>query len=377
MHIKLLNSAQLQDFIASSAYQNMPNVPISRIRAISHCANPRADADDILLFLAMENGEMLGYLGVLPDSIFVDGNAEKIGWMSCLWISPQARGKGIAKLLIETVLKSWDNRIILTEFTPEAGKLYNRTNLFQDLAVLQGIRIYDWAKWDIWALKKVPKLRSFAFLFKGMSFLTSVFFRLLRPRFNNTEELLFMPIQDIDAEIGDFIIKKNKNTLFRRAEKELNWLTQYPWVKEMIAVVSKDTDNGNNNDIENAKRYYFSAQATLFRQKWIQVREKKTNKLCACFMLSLREDMLKTPYFYAEKEYIAPVAKWILNYMYDNQASVLLTFQAELVQHLKKNYPINYYLRPANRTYMLSKTFDLSKIQGFELQDGDGDCAFT
>ena len=176
MHIKQLNSAQLRDFVASAAFQNMPNVPISRIRGLSHAANPRADATDILLFLAEENGEMLGYFGMLTDWIYLQGNAEKVGWMSCLWIDPKTRGKGVAKALIENALQAWDDKMMVTEFTVEAGKLYHKMGIFQDLAISQGIRIYDLQKWDSILLAKKTKWLPFSAFLKGISFITKPFF---------------------------------------------------------------------------------------------------------------------------------------------------------------------------------------------------------
>ena len=153
--------------------------------------------------------------------------------------------------------------------------------------------------------------------------------------------------------------------MFQRSEKELNWLTHFPWIAQMP---EKD---------EIAKRYHFSAQSSVFQQVWIQVKEKKDNKLVAFFMLSLREETLKTPYFFAENAYIPEIAEWILGYMYAKKASILLTFQPELVSYFRKNHSLNFYTRNATRHYMLSKKLQLPENQIFSIQDGDGDGAFT
>lgn len=370
MHIKQLNAAQLTDFLASTAFQNMPNVPISRIRGLSHAANPRADATDILLFLAEENGEMLGYFGMLPDYIYLQGKAEKVGWMSCLWIDPNTRGKGVAKALIENALQAWDDRMMVTEFTPEAGRLYHKMNIFQDLTIHQGIRMYDLQKWDSILLAKKPKLLPFSPFLKGFSFVTKPFFTFFRQK-KQPENLLFTPVNEIDKAANAFIFAKNEGNLFQRSEKELNWLTHFPWIKQLVC---EDTDK---SDMKIAKRYHFSAQATVFKQVWIQVKEKKNDRLVACFMLSLREETLKTPYFFAENAYISEIAEWILGYMYAKKASILLTFQPELVRYFRQHHSLHFYIRNATRHYMLSKKFQMPDNKTFSIQDGDGDCAFT
>ena len=93
----------------------MPGVPISRHRAWSHIRNPRVSENDVILVLAMVNGKMAGYLGVLADHIFLNNQKEKAGWLSCMWVDPEVRGQGIAKQLLNRVLERWDNRILVTE----------------------------------------------------------------------------------------------------------------------------------------------------------------------------------------------------------------------------------------------------------------------
>lgn len=365
MLIKSLNASHLRNFIDSAAYQNMPNLPISPIRAISHAQNPRAEPNDLLLFIAEEDGEMLGYFGMLPDTIYLNDMPEKVGWMSCLWIDPKTRGRGVAKALIETAYKAYDGRMMVTEFTPEAGTLYQKLAIFQDLTTLKGLRIYDLAKWDNILLSKRPKLKSLTPLISTLSFFTKPIFQLGKTTFT-TDKLIFIPLKEIDTETNEFIAKHNQNTLFRRGEKELNWLNNYPWIAEMS---EKD---------EIAKRYHFSSQSAIFRQTWIQVREKQSKTIVACFMLSIREGMLKTPYFYlGNVAYTNTIAEYILAYMYQNKANTLLTFQPALVQYFQQNKAINRYTRPAFRHYLLSKKFTLSQNPLPQIQDGDGDCAFT
>ncbi len=140
--LEFLNKKKLKDFVESKEYKTLPTLPISYHRAISHINNPRAHDNDILLIIAYENNQMLGYLGILPDDIYVHNTKFHFGWLSCIWVSPLARGKGIAKKLVIAAYESYQQHLMITNFTYEAGTLYNKLNIFTDLIPLRGIRYY-------------------------------------------------------------------------------------------------------------------------------------------------------------------------------------------------------------------------------------------
>ena len=107
---KILNKEGLETFINSKEYFNLKTLPITKHRAISHIKNPRADKDDILLILAFEENDIVGYLGVLPDRLFLsDEKSYKCGWLSCFWVDYSVRGKGIGEQLIRKSLELWDD----------------------------------------------------------------------------------------------------------------------------------------------------------------------------------------------------------------------------------------------------------------------------
>src|SRR5688572_14514979 len=140
MELREFTPAALAEFIRSEEYEKMPVVPISRHRAISQIRNPRVSETDVILVLAYVNGKMAGYLGVLADYIFLNNQKEKAGWLSCIWVDAEMRGQGIAGKLLNCALERWDNRILATEFTDTAKKIYDRSGQFQDLKVSEGIR---------------------------------------------------------------------------------------------------------------------------------------------------------------------------------------------------------------------------------------------
>lgn len=92
IEFEFLNKQLLSQYISSNDFGSQQTLPISKHRALSQINNPRAEENDVLLILAKEEGQVLGYTGVLPDMLF---DSIKFGWLSCLWVSEEARGKNI------------------------------------------------------------------------------------------------------------------------------------------------------------------------------------------------------------------------------------------------------------------------------------------
>ena len=66
-------------------------VPLSRLRAAAHAANCWADDDDIGLVVAMCGDECIGYLGLMPGMLKVNGDLFKIHWYTTWFVGPAAR----------------------------------------------------------------------------------------------------------------------------------------------------------------------------------------------------------------------------------------------------------------------------------------------
>ena len=129
MMTTFITISELESFVQSPAFQQAANIPISTRRAISQANNPRAQPDDVALVLIYEKDILLGYLGLVPDYLYVNGQPERICWMSCIWVNPEARGKGIAKQLLHSAHERWEGRLLATEFTAPAKQLYDKLGL--------------------------------------------------------------------------------------------------------------------------------------------------------------------------------------------------------------------------------------------------------
>jgi GNAT superfamily N-acetyltransferase len=367
MEIRTYNSAQLYDLIMSESFKHMPVIPISTHRAISHIHNPRTDKEDILMTIAYENDEMIGYLGVLADRIYtLKGEPQKCGWLSCMWVNPTLRGKGIAKQLLATVFKTWNDHILVTEFTPEAKGLYDRSGNFTDLRINEGLRCYMRFNLHEVLPKKSEKYKSYSTLLKVLDSLANipVDLRLSLMKTKQVSSLQFLPVTEIDSTLNKYIQSKQNCQFERRSADELNWIINYPWLKQ-----SQPTDE--------SRRYHFSSVAQRFQNLCFKLTDKGKTK--GYLHLTIRDNHLKIPYAYFEPECMPDIVQYVYQIMQEHKLNMLTVFHPDLISFFKTNTTRFIYRRAIRRNYIITKVLDshFSEKEKLLIQDGDADCVFT
>jgi len=281
MEIRKIRQHQLKTYIQSTEYETTKYVAISKHRALSHLRNPRVKPNDLVLVLIYEGGEMVAYLGVFADDLHFSTGLEHVGWLSCMWVNPIMRGKGIAKKLIQTVFEAWDYKILVTEFTPAAHGLYNRTGQFLDLAKPEGIRGYlrlnlayllpkKDEKWNKWK----PFLSCIDVLFN----LPNSLRLLLKLDYKGSLDsfgVKFEYLTEIDDESWAFIEEHKGKELMNRRREDLEWILENPW---LISAPFKDV---------NASRYHFSAIDSSFNflsiSTYVKNETRYVNRFSSCF----------------------------------------------------------------------------------------------
>jgi GNAT superfamily N-acetyltransferase len=369
IEIRPLNAAQLNALVQSPEYANWPHLPISRHRGLSHIHNPRAQADDPLLLLAYDDGEpgrMVGYLGVMPDTIHLpNGKHIEMAWMSCIWVDASQRGKGISKLLTRKAFELYEGRILLTEFTEVAGKLYDRLDLFDCLHISEGKRLYHRldlhgilvSKGGKW-LKIKPLLKIADIL--GNALLDLRFLRNPKPAGWTIEQAL-----EVDQEAATFISQHNGTEWFRRQAKELNWMLEWPWML-----------SGSTGDAM-SRKYEFSSVAHFFQNDLLKVRDA-SGTLRMVLFFSRRDRTLKLNYCYFDPGLADSVLDILRYQMRKWKINTALIYHDELVKALENKRIGVLFQKPARREYRIGKELGAVVVGGeFRIQDGDGDCGFT
>lgn len=359
---RLIFVKDLLDYIESEDYLNSRVVPISPQRARSHACNPRAQADDLALVLVYADGQMEAYLGVLPDLIYPTGIPERAGWLSCMWVNPDLRGRGIAKRLINAVFEYWQYRILVTEFTPEAKGLYDSTKQFLDLKTALGVRAYLRPNLAYLLPKKNASFNTLTPLWTFTDVLLSIPNR-LRLLFYNTKAIEGLQVEtEISSRISQFIAPLQEGEFMRRRPEDLNWILKNPWIKS-----APGAD-------EFSKRYHFTSVAHHFEFFSFSLNDTK-NECKAFVILSLRDGHMRVPYAYFNDDYTEKVAKAIAFYAVQMNATMFTTYQPRLSTFFKGHTFPFYHVRTIKRDYIISKIF--SPSDHIYLQDGDADAAFT
>ena len=364
IEIRLLNKRLLQEYIYSAEYSNLKHIPITKHRAWSQIHNPRSGVDDILLLLAYEDQKLVGYLGVLPDKILINAKFERCGWLSCIWIDKEHRGKQIAFKLVQKGMEVWDGRILATEFTGPAKRLYDKTNNFAKLSEKKGIRLY--VRLDLHGILPIKNevFRRFKSLLKTFDFVSN---SLLDLRFyffrNQLSNIQFEYINHIDEETDNFIKSKQENNLFRRQADELNWIIKNPWI---LSSPAQDS---------NSKKYHFSSLDKRFMFVPIKILDAN-NDISAFIVFARRNDHLKIPYFFGDD--LELIVKVINYHLVKWRVKTFTTFNEKLALYLKSNNTPSLFKKEMKRNYIISTIFDFNLLEkNIEIQDGDADCSFT
>ena len=365
MQIKEIRHHQLQAYIDSEAYKKDAHIAISKHRALSHIRNPRAKANDLVLVLVYQDLEMVAYLGVFVDDLHFDAGVEHVGWLSCMWVNPMMRGKGVAKKLIQTVFEAWEYKILVTEFTPAAAGLYQRTGQFIDLKNQAGLRAYLRPNLAYLLPNKNPKYLPFKGLLTLFDFAAKLpnYLRLKGHRYSLPT---FEYLSEIDAESWQFIQQNTRPNLVKRNKEDLNWMLKNPW---LIAAPMQDHSAG---------RYSFTALANRFHFLSIKVFDEALH-LQGLLILSIKDRQLKIPYCFCKEGTEKTMLHLIYHHMIILDLDMFTVYQPALIDVLIKNKHPFYHIRNFKRRYIVGKVLEdkLKTNQAFEMQDGDADAAFT
>ena len=365
VEIKTYNAHQLAELVASPWFQQAPVIPISTHRALSHLQNPRLQPTDVLLLIAFEAQQMLGYLGVLPDTLYNEKRkALHGGWLSCMWVNPELRGQGIAKKLLATAFEKWNHHILVTEFTTEAKALYDRSGQFVDLQKKQGLRCYLRFNLHQVLPKKNDRWKPWSGLLKVVDSLANRpqnwRLRFLQKSGNSNWVL----VESMDGRLQKFIEQQQAFSFETRMAKDLQWIVEKPWLKQGKA------------DSESV-RYHFSSVTNRFENRWYVC--KRAGEIVGFLFVTIRNDHLKVPYFFATDSLIDSALQFLKELMIEERLAMLTVFHPQLVGLLQQADHSFLYQRKIYRNYIVTATLaaNFDSLKTVAIQDGDADAVFT
>lgn len=367
MEIISLNKASLLEYVNSAAFEAEENLPISFHRAISHANNPRANVNDILLFLAKEGDELIGYMGILPDLFFPKNQPIiKVGWVSCAWVKQEHRGKGITGKLFTEAHFKYNGNLLSYDYVPATKIMYDSTGFFaKDPLIKNGVRLYIKSDFERILAPKSALLKKSAPVLKGIDSAGNSLLDLYRSnKAYPIDHLNLEPVQEINQPLSQFLSEQTSKNYFPRQERELNWILTSPWVLE----------RDEKTDLDN--KYYFSSSAKEFKNLAFQLKDEN-GSICAFFFFTIKNGVVKLPYFYTQDAVKESVL--VINHLLQKwKAKEFTCFHPKLVSALQESKTIAFHKKEINRYLVLDKQLSKSITHvNLFMQDGDGDSVFT
>ncbi|MDR2206391.1 MAG: hypothetical protein LBE36_09605 [Flavobacteriaceae bacterium] len=339
----------------------MNQIPISRHRAIAHIQNPDADENDILLWAAYENEQLLGYVGVLPGYINTNQVREKIFWVSTFWVNENLRNGNLASMLFFPLIKQCGDKLLISNFLPSLEKMYQSLGVFRPTLYKFGSRFYLRSCFGDILPTRFPKIRFLKPLFRASDFVINSLLSI--------KKIFYKPIKfhseiasdiNFDEDFQDFINAfYKKNNFAERFSEHFEWILKYPWILQ------------GKQDSE-SKRYYFSSKSEQF--EYDSTAFFRSGKLNAFLLLKTKNRNLTVSYVFADDDMMDDVSAYILKKISDENLILLTIFDERIVNKIRKSGMRYIFERRCKRAYILPKT---QNIAPDIFQEGDGDYVFT
>jgi hypothetical protein len=360
MRIEEIKLGNLAEFLSSVKFRQFKELPITEHRALSQIINPRGNPDDIVLIIAYDdNDQLLGYVGALPDIII---GSQKVAWNSC-WYAHPLNGRTIALPLFYLFIKRWKGRIVMQDLTEHTTAIMHTLPYFDFIRKIKGSRVFFRFYFAELYPKKYIKslLNGIDFLLNCAVFIQQLAWKIINPPLKN---MTLTEVKEIDPQLENFITKHNKNELSQRGKKELEWIINYPWVVQK-------TDNNHNL----IKKYYFSSVANSFSITPYKIIENQ--ELIGFILIKERNRHITIPYVYFKEYNTLKIHNLLMRYLIKYKSLSLTWYNHRLCDHSKHSLFPGIYRTKIHKELVISKELTDLVTDNFEVQDGDGDVAFT
>jgi len=365
MQITEITVAQLPEFVNSKLWQQLCTKPITGLRAISQFHNPRANPNDIALIFASEDDQLIGLVGLLPESI--NGQAgKKASSNTCWWVQPE-KGKHLAIPLFLKAFTLCGQSMFMTDCTPHTTGILGKTNWFDFPPINHGIR--GFLKFNLHELipaklpstqklKPLLKLADHIFNFLILPYRIIIQYVIIRDR------MQIECLDSLDQELHTFIELHSQNEFTRRTGKDLEWILKFPWI------IGSNTDQ-----TKTWVEYPFSHIVGRFEQYFVKI--TSSNQPIGLLLISVRDGHMKVPYAYFDEKDASQLLKVIYQQALLKKAATLTVFNPVLVSMMDSVVHPFIFKRKIKRLVAISKNLFDDYRKYPLIQDGDGDIVFT
>lgn len=344
-------------------------IPITRHRALSQIHNPRAEEGDVALITAMHEGEFVGYMGILPDVMYIEGKERKFGWLSCWWVDPEKKHLHAAGELYRRSFVLYHDDVAGASYSPSAWRVYEASKKFIPFHKMPRCTYLLRMAGGTLLPSRKPQFKKIAWLLKAGDAILNPFVdlrlrfrkRLLRKACRN---ISFEYINSIDDGAEACIRRNQAMEYTKRGKKEFDWILRYPWV---LPATLKD---------RNADRYYFSSTAKRFELYCIRMR-RTDGTTSAVLILQLRDATLDVMYVYCDADSLHDAMRLVALHTIETRAELLVVSGATNIEVIDQIGLPTLYRKHSVRASIISTNFADMPLEKYYLQAGDGDLVFT
>ena len=361
--------------------------PITLTRALSQSKNPYARPEDLVLLVAFNRDQCVGYHGLLPAVLKHGDNLARIHWATTFFVAPDFRGQGIGKQLLKEIK---DSKIdfVVCQMTESARRAY-RSIGFKDFGQLSYFqlrvdrldflaRFFDATA--RWLRKKTPYPSSgyagpVSRLQRFIYRLTKIlFYRLVACRGHRRPKRRFTwkTVDRIDQSLFD---RSNRHPApsFYRGIEAVNWMINCPWVV---------SGNARKSDLP---RYYFADVRDIFRYVAIEIDSVHEPDPLGFLVLSISHKKGKTRVKILDFYFDHPADEEIAFYLALEHASGYLADRIEypcrMANYFNRRAEFKKLIKKQSRLYMFHPQSSHSPLavcrETIALDFCDGDTALA
>ncbi|PKP10867.1 MAG: hypothetical protein CVU09_04910 [Bacteroidetes bacterium HGW-Bacteroidetes-4] len=365
--IKKIRLGELEAYANSSEYKESDVIPISSNRIKSYVNNPRADKNDVVLYLLFDGSKLIAFRTLFADYLILDGQKIKFAWLSGSWVRTEYRRMGIATQLLDELFADWEGSIIFTNYAPNSKALYDKSKKFEPLIEKQGVRYYFRFHNAALLKKRNVVFERLHFAFKlfdlSMNLLFLGYYFIQKKRFKNWPNEVECNNENISDEVLNYMAA-NPASNFKRGETEIRWILNHPWVTQ------------TNNDLQ---LYPFSSYATCFYYKTLLIRSPH-GYISGLALLKVRNRAVTIPYYHAAYDSNTTLGRAIVVFCHKINANSFTLYQTSLVETIEKIMGVALFKKDMTQKYFIANKLKNRWAIGnkqINVQDGDGDCIFT
>jgi hypothetical protein len=351
-------------------------VPISKLRAAAHAANPVADGDDVCLLVAMQGDDVVGYVGLMPSMLEVDGKLRKLYWYTTWYSGASGQQAGAGGILLHASLAlGYD--IVATDLADITIPYYRKLR-FKPLGPLTYFELNldrldpigaPWLALRVFLRRRGRNStlvdRAFA---ACRSLSKSIFYGLIGSTVLRIgRNVIFRELSELPDELSPSV---GSGTSFYRGPEVVRWRLTYPWISEQPE--------------EATEGFYFSDYREMVRFVILELRSSEGSTY-GCVILSISRHRGRTTVkvldrFVRSAEeprlLVAAGLAYAKRYRADR-----LTLPEQCEPFLQKSVPLRWMMRSRSRLYFCHPSRNASvlptNLEDIQLDFCDGDTPFT